>query len=203
MATGDDTIARRVADACYRRGRRVTIRRIAKSSGASPHPPVLFNAVSDGAYSAGVTTISIRASQAVGRLLAGDKLTIGSATATVGAEISARSPSFDPSVVVVPGFTNIQLSVALSASVSDGDAVTLTAATDATAWMMPTAIPARLRSDQIITGDLFLRMPAYRQTKPLTTDQLIIDGTAYSIIGIDPIFQRAITVAWDLQARTI
>lgn len=204
MALGDDTIIRRMSDATERRGQKVTLRRVAKVSGQLPHPPVLFDAVVDGDFLTGATQISIRAGQAVGRLISGDKLTIGGTVkVTVSGTVNARTPSVDAATVVTPGFTNIPLLPALAANISDGDDVVLVPGTDTDVYVMPTSISARLRPDQIIAGDLFMRLPAFNVSKPATTDIVIMGDDRYSIIGIDPFLHRGMVAGWDLHLRSV
>lgn len=203
MTAGDDTMVRRYADAMQRRGRQITLRRItALADGTTPNPPTLVFPVLDGDAAAAATSIAIRASQAIGRLLAGDTLSIGGfAPVTIAADVTARALSLDPANPATPGFDAVTLASGLPGAAADGTAIVPTWKADTLVWASVQGFAVGLRSDQIVSGDLRVRIAAFGIAQPSLTDRLLIDGYDRSIVGVDPFYVRSDIAAWDVQAR--
>lgn len=223
MTADDETIARRYADAMRRRGRLVKLRRVTQVDG-QPNPPVLFDPIVRGLHPAGGTTVSIDATQAVGRIIPGDTLRFGALEPiAIAVAAVARSPGMDPAVPPAvgleiidglllpgqeghpnrPGFTDVQLAQTLPANLPDGTVVTPIWAADSDVWGSVQAFPLQLRGDQIIAGDMRIVLAALGVERPAMTDLILADDMIYSVIGIDPVYQRAARVAWSLHARTV
>lgn len=202
MTTGDDTIIRRYADAVERRGTKVTLRRTTLVNGVSPNPAVLVSPVLDGNHSSGATSIAIRAGQATGRIIAGDKLKIGALDPiTVSATATARLPSMDPSVTPNPGFASVSLAAPLPSGQADGAVIVPTWVADQQVWVVLTGAPINMTNDRILAGDLFVRMPSFNTAQPLMDQQLLVNGDWRTVVNVRPVFWNTLISAWDVQAR--
>jgi hypothetical protein len=203
LTAGDDTVVRRYADAMRRRGFQMVLRRLTYVAGGAPNPPILSGAVLDGAVLAGATTITIRADQADGRLLAGDTLTIAGATVAIAAMVTARPAGPDPAVPVTPGFDAVALATPLVAGAADGTPLILAWSADDLVWVTEAAFSLTLASDQILAGDLHITMAAFGVAEPSHLDQLIAADRSFvrSIVTVGRAMARGQTVAWQIQAR--
>jgi hypothetical protein len=202
VTAGDDTIVRRFADGVSRRGRQIVLRRISLINGQSPNPPVLVSPVTNGHALAGATHIAIRAIQAVGRIVAGDILTIGSlAPIAVAADVTAQVPTMDPAVTVTPGFGVVVLAAPLPSDVADGSPIVPAWMADQLVWTMERNFSIALQGTQIVAGDLSMVVAAFGVTRPNTTDQLLLDGSIRSIVNVGREMVRGQAVAWTIQAR--
>jgi hypothetical protein len=199
----DDTIVRRYADAMERKGFRIVLRRISYVGGALPNPPILTAPVLDGTALAGATSIAIRASQAEGRIVQGDRLRFGTnlIAIKVAADATARGPETDPAHPATPGFATILLATPLLADVPDGTPIVASWSADQRVWATEQAYALSQRSDQILTGDLNVAIAAFNVVQPNAIDQLIFGGVIRSIVSIERSTVRGQTVAWKLQAR--
>lgn len=202
MTFGDDTIIRRYSDAVRRRGRCITLRHVTSAGALGPNPPAVVAPVLDGPAAAGASVISVRATAAFGRILAGDKITIGALPPiAVGADVIASAAPVDPSAPWQPGFTGITLAGTLPSPAADGTAVAFTWQADTTVWCVVGEFDAKLQPTQLVAGDESVVIPAYGIAKPLATDQLLFDGETRTIVTVTRVYQRGLVVAWRVQAR--
>jgi len=157
--------------------------------------------VLEGPILAGATTIMLRASQAVGRILAGDRLAIGATSfIAVATTVTAREPSMDPAIIVTPGFDAITLTSPAPAA-PDGAPITPIWSADR---IIPAAIQSyslSLRNDQILAGDEEVIIAAYGNDRPDDTDILIFDGTPRSVVDVYPVYVLGLAAAWRVHVR--
>ena len=198
----DDTVIRRMGDAMSRKGTLIVLRSTTQT-GAGPNPPVLIAPRLDGSVSAGATQIAIRASQATGRILAGDQIRIGtSALYTVASAVTARAPSVDPTVVVAPGFTSITLTTPLANNASDDATITPAWAADQGVYGAVGRNSLSLAGDQRIDGDFVLTIPALGVLRiPRPQDAVAFAGTWHRITQVNPVLARDKVVCWTVGAR--
>lgn len=192
-------MARNVAGAIRRKGTHITLRRVTTSAAPEllPNPPTLNDPTMDGAALSGATTIAIAATEARGRLLAGDELIIDRVTYRVTATIESRD--FDD---VTPGFDAVTISPVLRANVADGAVITPKWAADQTIHAVIQSYPRRLiDGTMILARDLQVTIAAHNLAAPTETDKLIIDGDIRSIVMAVPAYARGVIMKWDIQAR--
>ena len=192
-------MARNLAGAIRRRGTQITLRRVTTSAAPEllPNPPTLNDPSMDGATLAGATTIAFSATEARGRMLAGDKLTIERVIYRVTATIESRDLD-----ELAPGFDAVTISPALRANVADGAVITPKWAADETINAVIQSYPRRLIDGTMIQArDLQVVIAAHNLTAPTETDKLIIDGDIRSIVMVVPAYARGVIMKWDIQAR--
>jgi len=197
VTQGEGTIVRRYADGMRRKGAQITLRRTTITSGAS-NPPILINPRLDGAALSGATTIAIRADHAVGRLVVGDKLKIGTLAAiAVAAQATARAPSMNPAVVTAPGFTSVTLASGLPAGAADGAVIVPTWLADQVVYGSVQTNSTRLGQTQQIDGDFVVNIPSYGVTSvPEPQGRIEFGGTWYTITQVVPTLHRDIVAGW-------
>lgn len=198
----DDTVIRRMAETYERKGTPIILRRTTSAVGG-PNPPVLVNPRLDGAVLAGVTQIAIRADQAVGRIVAGDKLNIGASIEyTVAAPVTARTPSMNPTVVVAPGFTAVTLTAPLEDPGADGATITMRWSADQTIYGSVASRSSSLAPDQRVDGDFRLIIPAFGVLSPPKEQGAVsFGGVWYRIVQVIPNLHRDQVSHWVVGAK--
>lgn len=172
------------------------IYRSVTGSGATQNPPqgssftVSANALS------GATAISIKASLAVGKLVAGDKISVGGRTHTVtGAGVQA----------VMNQFSAVPVSPALAEAVSVGDPVTLSFARDLSLRGAVAGYAASEFMGGVVAGDrrivIMQGALASLDDKPKAGDKIVFEGRAFNVQTAVAIYQGQNPVAWDIQLR--
>jgi hypothetical protein len=195
-----DTLNRRVADALARRGnQRVTLRHLTTSGPPHllPNPPTLVSPVLDGDTASGTSTIAIRAEDARGRMLDGDKLRIGDIIYRITATANSRALT-----ATEPGFDAVAITPGLVASLTDGAEITPIWSADTTVTALVQSYPLRLvDGTRIQSRDLMVTIAAYGLEQPSLTDQIIIGADIRSIMGVTPTYAGDRVVRWEIQAR--
>lgn len=193
------TIAQRLKAAVQRRGATIALRRVSTSAapGSLSNPPILISPVIDGAPSAGATVIAIRANDAQGRMINGDRLVIAGTSYRVTQTAEARD--FDTPTA---GFDNVHISPGLRANVADGTSVTPAWIADEKVPAIIQAYPQRLVDGTLITArDLELLIPSHEIDQPELTDLVLIGDDLRSIVSVQPIYTGSTIVQWRVQAR--
>lgn len=186
------------ADAVRRRGAPIVIRRLSPLPGPVPaiSPPTLSaDLVVDGAVAPGATSISLRCSSAIGRLVAGDVLTIADQSLTVSTDTLARSQAGQNGFSAVP-VTPVQ------APIADGAAVSIAFAADLNTFAMINSFPRRLiDGERIKARDLSVVMGGLNLLAVEPTWRLLFGGRVLSIVDAQPTYLRTEIARWDVQAR--
>ena len=192
----------RLADTHGRKGTLVTLRRVTVGPGG-PNPPTLTDTVLDGNHSAGATSVSVRATQAVGRIVAGDQIGIGALQPiNIASTAVARAPSLDPTVAFAPGVDAIALATPLPAAVSDGAPVSFSWAADRTVRAGVARKSRTIDGGMRIEEGLSITIAAHLVVSPPEIrDQAIIGPTSYQILRVDPAMVGDVMVAWLIQAQ--
>lgn len=202
MTTGDDTIVRRYADAMQRRGTQIVLRRTTLAGRQGPNLPSVTGALLNGMTYAGAETIAIRATAASGRIIAGDRITIGTRLPiSVVAEVVANAPDPNPAVVWAPGFTGVHLSSPLPRPAADGNTISFIWSADAPVWVTVESFGSSLANTDIVAGDLDIEMAAYGIARPVATNMLLIGDEIRTVVQAQPKYYRGFVVAWKIQAR--
>ncbi len=180
------------------------LRRATKTTGPNPvpAPPIYVNAVVGGATEAGSNTISISAAAANGSLVAGDQIMISNITYTVTAPVAA---SLDLSA---PGFANVPVTPVVPALIAAGLPVAFNFLLDQAVYINVTAYSQGLVDGTVIqSADLMMTLAVWDLlsgtpiTPPNPTDQIIFNGTAYSIVSITPKIALGGVIGYSVQAR--
>lgn len=193
----DDHVRSRIASLSERVSKEIVYRRVVSPYGqnASPSPPSHGGLIVDATAALGATQITISSSFAVGRLVAGDKLTIvGDSTVySVTAPISA----------VDNKFTNVPITPALVQQAAQGASVSAAFAADLKVMVRVAAFPLQLVNGTTIRAtDLQVVIPAILLAfEPSTTDMLIIDSKIHKIINVSPGYVASQVGLYRIQAR--
>ena len=163
-------------------------------SGSTQNPPLGAGYAISANADAGAGVMSIRAPLAVGKLLAGDKITAGGNIHTVtGAGVQA----------VAQQFAAVPVSPVLAASVSVGDPVTLTFASDIALRGAVAAYQASEFLGGVQAGDrrIVIMSDTLGNALPKAGDRLVFEGRMFNVVNALAIYQGAAVKAWDIQAR--
>lgn len=171
--------------------------RSVSGSGATQSPPQGGPFVVNGAAPAGAASLSLRATYAVGRLLAGDVLAVDGGEYTVTAGVTAASGRFSA----------VPISPVLAADVADGSAAEIVFVRDymvkaATAGYEATTVMGGIQAGDkrlVILQSAFADAGMTEQPKP--GDKITIGGAMLNVISAAPVYQGAAPAVWDIQAR--
>lgn len=194
-------VQRQVYGAYKRRGGKIALRQFTSLPGPTPYsnPPTLDTPLVDGVVPRGSLSLSIRAQSAVGRLIAGDTLSIAGASYTVAQACNARTyPSNS-----TPGFDSVQLTSGIIADVADGAAISIVWIADLPTYAMVSPFPVSLmmNGDMIQMKDLRVMVPAFRLPPPDLTWRVALNGRDYAIISKQATYIGTDVIEWMLQAR--
>ena len=179
-------------------GMNVVVRNLTTVTGPQPYPnpPSLSSnfAVSGGA-SIHATSITFAGSLVNGRLLAGDKFTLGASPTvyTIGTTIQSSANAF----------TGVVFSPGLSVAATDGESVAFTFSADTTVPALVTSFPSRLVNGTTIqASDKQVRFLASSLSyAPVVTDKVFMFSEAYSIVNPRPIQVQGTIFGWSLHVR--
>lgn len=165
-------------------------------SGATQSPPQGSNFVVAANAIEGAAAISIKSSFAVGKLVAGDKITVGGNTYSVtGSGVQA----------VMNQFSAVPVTPALAANVAPGDAVVLFFARDIQVRGAVAAYAANEFMGGVLAGDrrvvIMQAALAGLDTTPKAGDKLIFEDRSFNVQSAVAIYQGASPIAWDIQVR--
>lgn len=164
-------------------------------SGATQNPPQGSNFVVAANANAGATAVTFKSSFAVGKLIIGDKLTVGGSTYAVTAEVQA----------VMNQFAAVPVSPALSAAVAVGDPVTLTFARDIAMRGAVAIYQASEFMGGVLAGDrrvvIMQSAVSHAGVIPKAGDRLMFEDRSFNVQSAVAIYQGASPVAWDIQVR--
>ena len=193
-----------VADAIERNGTPIVVRRSTRSPGPVPlmNPPRVLGAATSSATPEGFGTVSLRATAAVGRLVPGDKLLLGTVILVVLAETAAR-PQTGPNgfldVPVAPFLTPVP---GVVPALADSMPVAFRYAADLHTHAMINSFPPRLvNGDNIRSRDLAVTLPADKLPEIEATWTLVFKDRDLVIVQADPVLERGDVVKWAVQAR--
>jgi hypothetical protein len=169
-------------------------------SGSAQNPPQGAGFTLAAAASAGAAAISIRSAFTVGKLLAGDKLTIAP-VATVytvtGAGVQAAANQFS-AVPITP---------VLAANAALGAAVTFDFARDYGVRAGVAAYAAHEFQGGVLVGDRRLAIfqagltAAGMTDAPKASDRVTFEGKSFNVISAAPLYRGDTAFAWDVQVR--
>jgi hypothetical protein len=181
----------------------VTLRKVTVLPGANPapNPPTYDGLVVDGAFSAGVSVINMRGDPVTGRLIAGDRFTVGTGPTVYAVTGSGSiSPATADTLPAVP-FTPV-----LAANAADGAAVVFTVfAADSSFDALVTSPPAILVNGTIVQSDQQIRfldasLPA--GVKPGIGDTLILSSVPAKAIAVKSMEMQGTVYAWSCRVRS-
>jgi hypothetical protein len=191
-----DYLALRVSQRIQQRGTPAVLRRMTGLPGPQPamNPPQLVDPVVHGAVSAGAAAVSLRASTARGRLVAGDKIIIGAQVLTVGGTIVAANNQ----LVAIPVSP-----VVGAGGLADGQAVNLTFAADQAVSVYETALDLRLfPGTEVQQMDSQVMLGSYGVTPaPRLGDHLRIGLQWWRILAVSPRQVQGAAAEWALMLR--
>lgn len=203
-ASRSEVAARRAALKLRAKGSPITLRMVTFSAGAEPLPnPPGWEAVAvAGAHLAGATSLALAGTRLLGRLVAGDRLTIGADTVTVAAEASAEDNAITVTLAA-PG---------LPADVADGAAVTPIWSADLPIMAEVAAGPRRLPDGSMTESRSFTAKIARfdlpdgvnvpDKDEPSHQWRIIMaDGDERTVIDIAPTMVNGVCAVYDLLAR--
>ena len=169
--------------------------RAAAGSGSTQNPPQTGALTLAADAGAGDGAVSVRSTLAVGKLIAGDKLTIGGTEYTVTADVQA----------VMSQFAGVPISPSLAGDAASGAAVTPTYKRDIALRAAVASYAAKEFMGGVQAGDR--RLVAMQSalsaldSEPKAGDRIVMGGRAFNVQSAMPIYQGAQPVAWDIQAR--
>lgn len=165
-------------------------------SGSTQNPPQGSNFFVSAAGSAGASTVSIKSNFAVGKLLAGDKISIAGSVHTVTAGVQA----------VMNQFAAVPISPALAAPVAVNDPVTLTFARDIALRGAVASYQASEFMGGVLAGDrrvvIMQSAMSHAGVIPKAGDRLIFEDRSFNVQSAVAIYQGASPIAWDVQVRS-
>lgn len=178
-------------------GTPVTVRRVTTLTGPAPapNPFVLNGLIANGSFLLGATTVSLKATQLNGRLIAGDAIQFtGDATKyVVGSQIISAANGL-ASITIAPG---------LAVAVTNGESANVLFSADVSVSAFVTSYPTRLvNGTSIQNGDLKVRMLASALTyEPKATDKILLGANSYSIVNVKSMDIQGAPYGYSLQAR--
>lgn len=182
-------------------GSTITLRRVARGTGATPYanPPSVEGATIAVAAGAGATTIAIAAEAASGQLLSGDQIIVNGLALTVGAPAPA-SAVYGQQV----GFPSVSLQSPIPIALAAGVAISFAFSADQPIYAAIRAYPVSLVAGSgIQVGDLMVTIAAYNLgAAPQDTDLILFNGSTLEIVTITPFFVYGQAVKYQIQART-
>jgi hypothetical protein len=189
-----DYVAHRIGVRTRQRGGTATLRHVTSSGGpqAAMNPPRVVSAVVNGAFAGGATSMSLRATTAVGRLLAGDRILVGPQTILVTGTALA----------VANVWTAIPVQ-ALLVGLSDGQAATFSWAADETVAAEGMQLDQRWFPGTEISGsDSQVLVPAQGLSQPPRLGDLLIwAGADHKVLGVASKLVQGQVVQWVLLLR--
>lgn len=174
--------------------------RAATGTGATLSPPSITGTpYVSSAASAGAVSVTIKAGYAVGRIVAGDKLTIAgdSTVYTVTAPVSAVSNTF----------TNVPISPALAMPAALNAAVTATYAADYDVRAAVAGYEASQLQGGVLVGDR--RVVILQSTlaaagfsgAPQATHMIIMEGRSFAVKSANAFYEGEAPKVWEIQTR--
>lgn len=165
-------------------------------SGSSQNPPSISGPVTLAADAvSGAATVSLRADYAVGRLLAGDTVSIGGITYSVTSPAKASSG----------GFAAIGIDPVLTVDAAIGDAVEIAFARDVTITAAISGYQASELQGGVQVGDLRIVLLASAVTNllesPKVGDMVILGGVGLRVANINPVYAGGKAIGWEVTAR--
>ncbi|QCN95871.1 hypothetical protein D3093_11710 [Azospirillum argentinense] len=170
------------------------IYRTPTGNGAMLNPPTGSGWTVATAAAAGATAISTRATLTTGRLLAGDKLTVGGETYTITAPVSAASNVF----------SNVPITPPLAAPVAVGVPVTFEFACDRPVLAAVAGYDASQLLGGIVVGSRRVVVTQERLTAagiptPNAADSVFIEGRQFRVKNAAATYSGATPFVWDLE----
>lgn len=196
-SNAQNSLAWRVATAFTRHGKPIVLRQVSRTSGRDPlpNPATCVNPTLASANPT-ASTLSLNASEAVGRFVAGDIITVGTTAFTVTAQSAARAFT-----APTPGFDNVPVTPA-PGQLSIGAACTIAWAADINIYCKISSFGNSMSDSNLVTmSDLQVQIPAYQLPMPQPEWLLLIDGDVLSIQSIVPVYAGSTVTKWQLQAR--
>lgn len=178
-------------------GSAVIVRNVTTLTGPSPspNPPNVSGLVVSGTAAIGASLVTLRATRATGRLLAGDVLRFAG---------DARAYAVTaPVIAVTNGFSLVPITPALVSNLTDGQALTLTFSADVAVQAFVTSYPARLvNGTSIQNGDIKVRLlVSSLPFVPAVTDKIFVGVNSYSIVNVHTMDLQGVGYGYSLQAR--
>lgn len=164
--------------------------------GSTQNPPSVTGAVTVAAVaSAGASAVSIKAGYVVGKLAAGDKLTIGATVHTVTGPVQGANNQF----------ANVPIDPPLVADVAVNQPVTLTFARDVLVISAVSGYQARELQGGVQAGDVRLVLLARNAAAlPETAkigDMVAVGGQMVRAVNVNPLYQAGSVIGYEIQAR--
>lgn len=163
-------------------------------SGSTQSPPLGSGFTIAAAAEAGAGTISVKGLGAVGKLVAGDRITAGGNVYTVtGSGVLA----------VAQQFSAVPVTPAVAAPLTAGQAVEISFAADKAVRGAPAAYEAKEFFGGVQVGDrrIVIMQAALGDITPKSGDRLIFEGKTFMVASAVAVYEAASMVAWDIQAR--
>ena len=204
--TDNASLVGRMKGAIRARGTLIYLR-AAAATGVSGNPPTVVNPVADGDQPIGATTLTLRADDAYGALVAGDRIRVGSMLYAVAAAASARAlPSAgDTTTSYTPGFSAVPITTAVRVDIPDGTPVQFVWSADSAYYAMISGYPLNVVDGSLIQArDLRVLIAAEAFEAPTLLSKIVIPGDPSSprtVVGINPVYYGSIVIQWQLQAR--
>lgn len=175
-------------------GKSIVFRKMTVGTGANPkvNPCSTDSLVVNGAFSSGVSTISLRGAGLTGYLRSGDAFTIGATTYTVAADTAAASAGAIATVIFAP---------ALAANAADGDAAPVVFIGDTTLVARVGSYRRGAKGDEVSTDLTVVIASIDLAVVPTVDDKLIIDGVKHGIMELNPAYGVSAIARYDMRAR--
>ena len=169
--------------------------RAVAGSGSTQNPPQTGALTVAADANAGSSAIGIKSNLAVGKLIAGDKLTIGGTEYTVTADVTA----------VMSQFSGVPVSPVLSADAVSGSEVVPTYKRDIALRAAVASYAAKEFMGGVQAGDRRLVVMqaalAALDGEPKAGDRIVFGGRTFNVQSAAPIYEGTTPIAWDIQAR--
>lgn len=164
--------------------------------GSTQNPPSITGAVSVAAIAvAGASAVSLKAGYLIGKLAAGDKLTIGATVHTITGPVQGANNQF----------ANVPITPALVADVAVNQPVTLTFARDTTISAAVSGYQARELTGGVVAGDIRLvalaASAALLPEAPKVGDLVAVGGRNVAVKNVAPLYAGAMLAAYEVQCR--
>ncbi len=182
------------ANAVAQRGATIYLR----TPSTSPASPPMTGPLTCDAAAQNATVVTLRSDTAIGAIVPGDVLLLGTQKLVVSNTISAAPDLVNGG----DAFVGVAFTPPLSAAVTANTALTVRWSADKPLKAMVDAYPVTLVDGELILqSDLRVTMAAYRNPVPELAQQLVIDGVPRSIKNISPVRIRNDIIKYQLQAR--